>query len=99
MLKQPQNSPVPVEEQVVAIYAGTNGFLDDLAVEDVRPFEAALVQYLRTTGAALAELIRKEKELPPREELERAIEEVKRGFATLQVGHEPVGAAAEGGRS
>ena len=99
LLKQPQNSPVPVEEQVVAIYAGTNGFLDDLAVEDVRPFEAALVQYLRTTGAALAELIRKEKDLPPREELERAIEEVKRGFATLQVGHEPVGAAAEGGHS
>ena len=99
LLKQPQNSPVPVEEQVVVIYAGTNGFLDDLAVEDVRPFEAALVQYLRTTGAALLERIRKEKDLPPREELDRAIEEVKSGFATLQVGHEPAGAAAEGGHS
>ena len=99
LLKQPQNSPIPVEEQVVVIYAGTNGFLDDLAVEDVRPFEAALVQYLRTTGAALVERIRKEKDLPPREDLDRAIEEVKSGFATLQVGHEPAGAAAEGGHS
>jgi F-type H+-transporting ATPase subunit alpha len=99
LLKQPQNSPVPVEEQVVAIYAGTNGFLDDLAVEDVRPFEAALVQYLRTSGAALAERIRRDKDLPPREDLDKAIEEVKKGFATLQVGNEPVGAGAEGGHS
>jgi len=83
LLKQPQNSPVPVEEQVVAIYAGTNGFLDDLAVEDVRPFEAALVQYLRTTGSAIAERIRETKDLPPKEELDRAIEEVKKGFSRI----------------
>jgi F-type H+-transporting ATPase subunit alpha len=96
LLKQPQSSPVPVEEQVVAIYAGTNGFLDDLAVDDIRPFEAALVQYLRTTGAALAERIRKEKDLPPKEDLDRAIEEVKKGFATIQVTQEPVSQGAGG---
>ena len=96
LLKQPQSSPVPVEEQVVAIYAGTNGFLDDLAVDDIRPFEAALVQYLRTTGAALAERIRKEKDLPPKEDLDRAIEEVKKGFATIQVSQEPVSQGAGG---
>ncbi|MCL6091467.1 MAG: F0F1 ATP synthase subunit alpha [Actinobacteria bacterium] len=98
LLKQPQSSPVPVEEQVVAIYAGTNGFLDDLAVEDVRPFESALVQYLRTTGAGIVERIRKDKDLPPREELDRAIEEVKKGFSTLTVPREPAvqGAGSEG---
>jgi F-type H+-transporting ATPase subunit alpha len=83
LLKQPQGSPVPIEEQVVAIYAGTNGFLDDLAVEDVRPFEAALVQYLRTTGSAIATQIRETKDLPAKEELDRAIEEVKKGFARV----------------
>jgi F-type H+-transporting ATPase subunit alpha len=38
---------MPVEEQVVSIYAGTNGFLDDIAVEDVSAFEAALLQHFR----------------------------------------------------
>jgi F-type H+-transporting ATPase subunit alpha len=96
VLKQAQNSPVPIEEQVVAIYAGTNGFLDDLAVEDVRPFEAALVQYLRTTGAGVAEQIRKTKDLPPKEELDKAISEVKKGFATLATGKQAAAEAASG---
>jgi F-type H+-transporting ATPase subunit alpha len=83
LLKQPQNSPVPIEEQVVIIYAGTNGFLDDLAVEDVKPFEAALVQYLRTTGSAIKAQIHETKDLPSKDELDRAIEEVKKGFARI----------------
>ena len=36
MLKQAQNSPIPVDEQVAIVYAGINGFLDDLEVSDVR---------------------------------------------------------------
>src|SRR5688500_4847435 len=42
LLKQPLNSPLPVELQVVSIFAGTSGYLDDLPVSDVRRFEAEL---------------------------------------------------------
>src|SRR5204863_2193606 len=43
LLKQPQRSPLPVEEQVVVIFAGTMGHLDDLALGDIRRFEAVLL--------------------------------------------------------
>jgi F-type H+-transporting ATPase subunit alpha len=91
LLKQPQSSPVPVEEQVVAIYAGTNGYLDDLAVEDVRPFETALLQYFRANEADLLESVRTTKALPPADRLEQAIREVKKGFASSK----PADLAAE----
>ena len=83
ILKQPQSAPVPVEEQVVSIYAGTKGFLDDLAVEDVRPFESALLQYLRADRAELLQQIRDTKDLPPADSLDGAIRDVKKGFATI----------------
>ena len=58
LLKQPLNSPMPVEEQVVSIFAGTKGYLDDLPVGDVRRFEtrAARVHAQPRTAALLAEL-------------------------------------------
>jgi F-type H+/Na+-transporting ATPase subunit alpha len=84
LLKQPQSSPVPVEEQVVSIYAGTKGFLDDLAVEDVRAFETALLQDFRTNHADVLESIRTTKALPPTDQLDKAIAEVKKGFATTK---------------
>jgi F-type H+/Na+-transporting ATPase subunit alpha len=83
ILKQPQSSPVPVEEQVVEIYAGTGGFLDDLAVEDVREFDAALLQYLRSDRPDLLEHIRTTKDLPSTDALDDAIRQVKKGFATV----------------
>jgi F-type H+-transporting ATPase subunit alpha len=57
LLKQGLNSPMPVEEQIVSIFAGTRGYLDDVAVGDVRRFEAELIAHLRTThGGMLAEM-------------------------------------------
>ena len=53
MLKQPQSSPVPVEEQVGIIWAGTNGHIDDVPVTDVRRFEAEWVDYLRREQGGL----------------------------------------------
>ena len=47
LLKQPQYDPFPVEEQIVSIYAGAKGFMDDLPVNKVREFETRLLQYLR----------------------------------------------------
>ena len=97
LLKQSQNSPVPVEEQVVAIFAGTNGLVDDLAVEDVRPFELALVQHLRANRADLLEHIRTTREMPPAGELEEAIREVKKGFKTIYKATKDDGATEDGG--
>ena len=58
LLKQPLNSPMPVEEQVVVIFAGTRGHLDDVAVSDVKRFEAELAQYVRSGHSALLEEIK-----------------------------------------
>jgi F-type H+-transporting ATPase subunit alpha len=48
LLKQGLNSPMPVQEQVVSIFAGTNGYLDPIAVEDVRRFENELIEWFRS---------------------------------------------------
>ena len=73
LLKQPLNSPVPVEEQVVTIYAGTSGSLDDIAVEDVRRFETELLEYTRTRHGDLLEGIRSSGKLPEGDALEKAV--------------------------
>lgn len=59
LLKQPQFSPLKMEEQVVVIYAGVNGYLDPLAVNRVKPFEEGLLGLLRTKNADILEDIRK----------------------------------------
>ncbi len=81
VLKQPQNQPVPVEEQVLAIYAATNGFVDDLAVSDVRRFEAELISYFKASHPEILEEIRTTKELPDRAKLNEAIEAFKKVFS------------------
>ena len=53
LLKQPQYSPYPVEEQVVSIWAGTNGKLDTIPVEDVLRFEAQLLDHVRRSTSIL----------------------------------------------
>jgi F-type H+-transporting ATPase subunit alpha len=53
LLKQPLNSPMPVEEQVVVVFAGTKGYLDSLPVNQVRRFEAELLEHMRSTHGAL----------------------------------------------
>ena len=58
LLKQPLNSPMPVEEQVVVVFAGTKGYLDSLPVNQVRPFEAGLLEYMRSTQGGLLSGIR-----------------------------------------
>ncbi len=53
LLKQPLNSPMPVEEQIVSVFAGTKGYLDSLPVGDVRRFEAELLAHVRSTNSGL----------------------------------------------
>ena len=73
VLKQPQYAPVPVGEQVVALYAVTGGFMDDVPVAAVNEFELGLREWFRTRHAGLLRLIVDTGELPPTAELEAAI--------------------------
>jgi F-type H+-transporting ATPase subunit alpha len=79
LLKQPLNSPMPVEEQVVAIFAGTKGYLDDIPVGDVRRFEADLLETFRSQYGSMLDHIRMEKTLPSG--LADAVQSVKETFA------------------
>src|SRR5579862_4432744 len=63
ILKQGQYSPVPVEKQILIIYAGTNGFLDDLPVEQCRPFEEGLSRFIENAHPGLLPSIREKKNL------------------------------------
>jgi F-type H+-transporting ATPase subunit alpha len=63
LLNQPQYQPVPTEEQVAVLYAGVNGFLDDIPVTDVPRFAEELVEHLRADGTVLTE-IRESGDLP-----------------------------------
>jgi F-type H+-transporting ATPase subunit alpha len=63
LLKQGQFQPMPVEEQVVSIFAGVRGFLDTIQVTDVNRFEAAFLNEVRAKHADVLETIRKEREL------------------------------------
>ncbi|MDX6344053.1 MAG: F-type H+/Na+-transporting ATPase subunit alpha [Trebonia sp.] len=63
LLKQPQYSPFPVEEQVVSLWAGTTGQLDDVPVEDIRRFETEFLDYLRRSYGGLMTAIRETNDL------------------------------------
>ena len=63
LLKQPQFSPLPTEKQIMIIFAGTNGFLDDLKVEEIRSFEEGLYRYLDSAQSALLKDIIEKKTL------------------------------------
>ena len=63
VLKQGQYSPIPVEKQVAILFAGGNGYLDDVAVEDVRRFEAELYQFLDNSKPEVLQAIREKREL------------------------------------
>ncbi|MER8768541.1 F0F1 ATP synthase subunit alpha [Mesorhizobium sp. M0960] len=63
LLKQPQFSPLKVEEQVAVIFAGVNGYLDKLAINQVGKFEQGLLSHMRSTGKDVLDGIRKEKAL------------------------------------
>jgi F-type H+-transporting ATPase subunit alpha len=83
LLKQPQFSPLPFEEQVAAIFAGVNGFLDAIPVNAVNRFEAQLLDALRSEHPAILADIRTTRDLTDqtREALKNAIAAFARTFA------------------
>ena len=83
VLKQPPYSPLPVEKQITIIYAGANGYLDDIAVEDVTKFEAELYPFIEAKYPQILEEIRSKKKLDQEIEdlLKKALSEFKATFA------------------
>ncbi|HSC33399.1 MAG TPA: F0F1 ATP synthase subunit alpha [Gemmatimonadaceae bacterium] len=84
VLKQPQYAPMPVEQQVMIIYAVSNGFLDDVAVGDIREWEAGFHKFMAEQFAQVGQAIRKEKVLSKETEaaLRRGIEAYKQDWGT-----------------
>ncbi len=84
VLKQKQFSPLPFSKQILIIYAGTNGFLDDLAVDQVLDFEAELYRYVDTTNPGLLRTIMEKKVLDEglKADMNRVIKECKETFVT-----------------
>lgn len=82
MLKQPQYKPMPVEKQVVIIYAATKKYLLDVPVEDILRFESELFDFVETKYPEVLESIRTKKEIDEatEETLVKAIEECKASF-------------------
>jgi len=82
ILKQPAYSPLPVEKQVVIIYAGTRGYLDDISPRSIRKFEDELYPFIETKYPQIFESIRTKKKLDDETEaqLKKALEEFKAGF-------------------
>ncbi len=80
LLKQGQNAPVPVEEQVLGLYAGSNGWIDDVPVSEVRRFEKEMLESLRANSPALLEHIRTTGTLPDEADLKKALQAFKDGF-------------------
>ncbi|WP_446425323.1 F0F1 ATP synthase subunit alpha [Mailhella sp.] len=82
LLKQPQYQPMPTEEQVASIYAASRGFLDDIEVKDVLPFEAGMLEMLRTEKPEILADIRTRQKLDDDLEarLTAAIKEFKVSF-------------------
>jgi F-type H+/Na+-transporting ATPase subunit alpha len=83
LLKQPQFSPLKMEEQVCVIWAGTNGYLDPLPIAKVRPFEDALLGALRTKNADILETIRASRDLSDETagKLKAVVESIAKTFA------------------
>jgi F-type H+-transporting ATPase subunit alpha len=82
VLKQPQYQPLPVEKQVVIIYAATNGFVDPVAVEDIRAYEEELYKFLDTRKPQLLSSLADKKQIDDaiKSELRAALEEFSRSF-------------------
>ena len=85
LLKQPQYSPLSVAEQVAVVYAGLNGYLDEVPVDKVAPYAKYLRDYLKNSKPKYMEILRNEKQLNDEAEglLKEAIAESKKNFMAM----------------
>jgi F-type H+-transporting ATPase subunit alpha len=78
LLKQPEQRPYEVTDQVLSIYAATKGFLDDVEIGDIAEFEKGLLNYFAGSGRAVRDELERSKALS--DDLNAKIEETIRGF-------------------
>jgi F-type H+-transporting ATPase subunit alpha len=83
LLKQPQYEPIPFAKQVIAIFAGTRGYLDDVPIDRVSEFERSLLRWVDQSHPELEKDIEENKRITDETEkaLRAAVEEFKKGFA------------------
>lgn len=81
LLKQPQYQPMPVEKQIVSLYAGTRGFLDPIPVEKVTEYEKQMHEFMETKHPEILREIKEKKELTP--ELDEKIKQALEEFAQI----------------
>ncbi|EFG55732.1 ATP synthase F1 sector alpha subunit [Lactobacillus amylolyticus DSM 11664] len=81
VLKQPLHDPIPVEKQVVILYALTHGYLDSIPVEDITRYESEIYDNFDSSHADLLKQIRETGELPDEKKLQAAIEEFNDSFS------------------
>lgn len=86
LLKQPQYQPLAVQEQVAVIFAGTKGYLDDVALDQVENYEQKLLDALRSSGADILDGIRDEKKITDELEaqLKSFLDDFTKGFESVQ---------------
>jgi F-type H+-transporting ATPase subunit alpha len=90
LLKQGLNSPMPVADQVVSLYAGTRGFLDKVPVSDVRRFEAELVEWFHTRHSDIVDAVANDGKIPDEDAFKSGIEAFAEQFqASDEAGEEP----------
>src|SRR6266567_914121 len=91
ILKQAQYQPVDVEKQVLVIWAATNGYTDDIAIEDVHSFEVDLLQFVENSHPALLQSIREKKSLTDEitSDLQQALQDFKELWKERRVGAAP----------
>ncbi len=86
LLKQPQYAPFSMEREVVSVWSGTSGGLDDVPLEDIRRFELEFLDYVGREQAGIMDTIRETKDLSDDSVngLQSALDEFKRGFVTTE---------------
>jgi F-type H+-transporting ATPase subunit alpha len=83
LLKQPQNQPMPVEEQVISIFLGTGGHLDSVPVEDINRFESEFLDHVRSSEEGILKEIRESREFSDdlADKVTEVVNQFKKGFA------------------
>jgi F-type H+-transporting ATPase subunit alpha len=91
LLKQGQYEPIPIAQQVIVLFAGTNGFVDDVPVEKVQAFERDLLRFMSTSHAEIEQAINKEKAVSDQTDkaLRTAIEEFKKQSPLMEAAERP----------
>ncbi|MDR7866183.1 MAG: F0F1 ATP synthase subunit alpha [Sporomusaceae bacterium] len=92
ILKQPQYEPVPVEEQILTIYAGVNGYLDNIPANEVVHFEQDFIKFMKANYAEISKTIREKKVID--KETEAALKEAVKEFKDTFAAYDKTGAQA-----